>query len=348
MADAGVRHSREVWVYGTLAFAIGVAATMVVVVFVARGAIRTAKVASPLPKVVLVAEERDGQAADWLTALVAAGADVSLVDPSQYEPGPHLLVLGSLAEVPAALAGDLRRRIEQGGGIMITGPIPPEVAELLRAGTTGVEKSDGDLRLAEQASPLLARVRPGFSTPVTGSGERLDERPFMTIDARFAEPPRAALAHWTAGRARLTWFGFTTSEDALVQVPMMAVLVRAAVRWTAGQPVSDGASGAPREISTFSPDSRLNAQDEGLGFSAERSDDDEIEVTAVHRGTESLSNPVVRVWLPPGSRSVSVQRSIFARPAATLTPVQSGNAVDVHFGRLAAGERRSCLLRVRF
>lgn len=343
MADARRRASRAVWVYGALAFAVGVAATAVVVMFLSRGAIRT-RSADPLPKVVLVANPDDEVAAGWLTALVEAGTDVAAVDPANYEPGPHLLVLGSLRSVAPAIENEVRRRVRVGGGIMIVGTIPSELADLVEATTarrTGTEQS---FQIAEQPSPVLARVRPGFGATLPPLPVVLEERPAMSVDARWESPPDAAVAHWTSGVARIVWYGAEISQQELKNIPMLAVMLRASVRWLAAQPVSDGASGDPRSVEAFADDARRHAQDQGLGVSADILDDDEIEVTVLNRGENAIPNATVRIWLPPLYESVALDESLLDRKRPALHAVGRGGAVDLHFGEIAPGERRNCTL----
>lgn len=332
---------RQVWIYGTLAFIVGVGATLIVVAFISRGAIRVAATTTPLPKVVVVAREGSGLADAWLAALAEAGLDAVAVTPERYQPAQDLLVLCSVEVDHPVLASEIRRRIDDGGGIILTGAVPPQASSLLRAEVSEGAISDPQLVVTERPSPLLARIRPGFRAAAAPTRHPvLEEHRAVSVDARWAAPARAAIAHWTVGRARVAWFGFRPSRDELEEVPMLAVLTRAALRWTVGQPVSDGAAGPTRDVATFSERARINAQDLGFGFSAEPAGDDQIELLVVNRGEQALENPRVRLWLPPGWDRVALRTPIFTRKEARLTAAGSGGALDVHLPALAPLEER--------
>lgn len=347
MAEGRTTAGREVWVYGLLAFAIGVAATLIVALFLSRGAIRSPAVSTPLPRAVIVAQADDPVAQAWLTALVEAELDTAYVEPQRYEPGDHLLVIVSLASNHSAITAEVRRRISAGGGIILVGEVPSAVAELIGTTARSADVQTAVVRTSERASPLLARVRPGIELPAAPAPRAvLEETPAMVVDARWTEPPAAAIAHWTNRRARIAWFGTTLEDQDLRNVPMLGVLVRAATRWAAGQPISDGALRQEREGEPFSAASRQLAQDHGLGYSAQRSRNDEIEVVVVNRGTESLSNAQVRIWLPADVRSAGIGREMLRTPDATLTEADGGDAVDLHIPSIEPSERRSYRLEL--
>lgn len=339
MSEARAIVSRTVLIYGTLAFVVGAAAALVLALFISRGAIRKPATAAPLPKAVVVAPNGERTAEAWITALTAAELDATLVEPQNYVGGDHLLILGSLDGNHAAITSEVKRRIASGGGIVVIGQIPSAVADLLGVRARDESVTQPQLQIGERSTPLLARVGPGLQLPADAAAHPiLEESPEITVDARWAGPPSAAIAHWMRGAARVAWFGIAVDASSLERTPPIAVIVRAATRWAAGQPISDGAIRSRSEVSSFDAASRQEAQTRGLGYSADQIDTDELDVLVVNRGAEAIRNAQVRIWLPAGARSAAIDPPLFFGSDATLQDAGEG-AYDLMVPSIRPGER---------
>jgi len=95
----------------------------------------------------------------------------------------------------------------------------------------------------------------------------------------------------------------------------------------AGQPVSDGAVGAPRTAKTLTAAARKEARDNGFAFSVDRAKDlSLLTVRMIDRGGRPLANPTLKIWMPPRVTKVALAGDMIMRRNATLTSVPEEGA----------------------
>lgn len=274
----------------------------------------------PLPKVAVVS--RSPSAPGWVKLLSRAEMPSTLVDEQPVE-GVVLLcdARGALAFVGRASALDLRTE----------------------AGT-----SDATMRLSEAVSPVLARLDPGREIrSARGPVPFLEETSRMVIDARWSGNARAVIMHMEEGGRRYLWFGF--DPNAIGEDRHLLMLLRAAFRWVDAQPVSDGAVGAPQIAKTLTPAARLEARRAQFAFSVDslKSHDDMLTIRMTNRGKAPLSNPTVKIWLPPHVTRVELAGDIIMRRNATVIGVPEDRSCLVSLPRLEPHRERVIKLKIK-
>ena len=208
--------------------------------------------------------------------------------------------------------------------------------------------SDGAIKLGENASPVLARLNPGLALLVRPVPVALlKESPRMAVDARWATNSRAVAMHIEIDGGRYLWFGF--DPDALLRDddPSLMVLLRSAFRWVAGQPVSDGAVGAPQNAKTLTPDARREARQNGFAYSVDRAPNPRmLTVRMINGGGRPLPNPTVKVWMPPGVTKVALAGNAFMTRNATLSGDPGEGACLISLPSLTRNEDRVLKLEI--
>lgn len=301
-----------------------------------------------LPKITVVTSDAHSRlAAAWVTLLTRAEMQATLVPLDKFDPIEGVVVFCEVPEIPPQLAQLLHKFVQHGGAIAFVG-VPPStpIGSLQMTAESGM--SDASIRLSESVSPTLARLNPGYElqsrrAPVA----LLKESPRMVVDARWSESARAAVMHVEDDGARSVWFGF--DPDALVRKddPQLLLLLRTTFRWVSGQPVSDGAVGAPQLAKTLAPDARREARASHFAFSVDRTTrGNSLSIRMTNRGKGPIENPTVMVWLPPRVKRVALGGDFLMRRNATLTGVPAEGACLISLPSLTRNEDRVMKLRV--
>ena len=301
----------------------------------------------PLPKVTIVTADASSRlAASWVTFLTRAEMSPTLVPLEKFDPIEGVVVFCEVPRISPQLASTLDTFIRRGGAIAFVGTPPATpIGKLQFSADTG--KSDGKFKLSETVSPVLARLNPGYEIATHADEVAfLKESPRMFIDARWSENARAAIMHMEAEGGRYLWFGFDPDDLVIAKDLQLMALMKSAFRWAAGQPVSDGAVGAPQVAKTLTPAARRDARG-AFSFSADRmKDGDSFRVYMTNRGKQVLPNPTVKIWLPPRVTEVALAGDIIMRRNATLTSVPGENACLVSLPSLASNEQRMLKLKI--
>ena len=302
----------------------------------------------PLPKVTVVTADSNSRlAAAWVQFLTRADMAPTLVPLEKFDPIEGVVIFCQVPSISPQLATMLDTFVHRGGAIAFVG-IPPLTPIGRLQLNVDVGTSDPSFRLSETVSPLLARLNPGYEVQ-TRPGEiaMLKESPRMFIDARWAKNARAAIMHMEEGGGRYLWFGFNPDDLVIAEDVQVTALMKSALRWAAGQPVSDGAVGAPQVAKILTPDARRRARSDQFTFSVDRiRDHDEFRVLMTNRGKRPLDNPTVKVWLPPSVTEVALSGDLIMKRNATLTSVPGESACLVSLPSLARNEQRVLKLRV--
>lgn len=300
-----------------------------------------------LPTVTVVTHDpKSDLAASWVQLLTRAEMAPTLVPLETFDPIEGVVVFCDVPRIPPRLAALLDEFVRRGGALVFVGT-PPETpigAFRLRSepGT-----SDAAFRLGENASPVLARLVPGSEIRTERTGVALlKESPRMRVDARWSDSARAAIMHMEADGGRYLWMGF--DPRALSgQDGQLMLLLRTAFRWVAGQPVSDGAIGAPQSARTLDPDSRREARENRLTFSVDPTGKKNVfTVRMMNRGGAPVSNPTVKVWLPPRVTHVSLGGNFILNRGAVLTGSPEDGACVISLPALTRNEERTLSLRI--
>jgi len=115
----------------------------------------------------------------------------------------------------------------------------------------------------------------------------------------------------------------------------------------AGQPVSDGAVGAPRTAKTLTAAARKEARDNGFAFSVDRAKDlSLLTVRMINRGGRPLANPTLKIWMPPRVTKVALAGDMIMRRNATLTSVPEEGACLMSLPLLTRNEERVLKLEI--
>jgi len=301
----------------------------------------------PLPKVTVVTADANSRlAAAWVTFLNRAEMPATLVPLEKFDPIEGVVVFCQVPKISPELADVLDKFVHRGGAIAFVG-IPPETPIGRLQFTVDIGQSDPSFKLAETVSPILARLNPGYEVDAhPGEVAFLKESPRMTVDARWSNKARAAIMHMEEGGGRYLWFGFNPDSLIVAKDVQLMVLMKSAFRWAAGQPVSDGAVGAPQVAKTLTPDARRSARAD-FSFTVDRMRDrDEFRVMMTNRGKSTLANPTVKIWLPPSVMEVALTGDVIMRRNVTLTPVPGEAACLVSLPSLARNEQRMLKLKV--
>lgn len=301
----------------------------------------------PLPKITVVTRSADSPvAAAWVQLLTKAELQPTLVPLETFDPIEGVVVFCDVDEVPPRVAAAVDDFVKHGGAVAFVG-MPPKtpIGRLHLIADRGT--SDTALRFAETVSPVLARLTPGHDVQVRRTNVALlKETPRMFVDARWRDNARAAVMHLEQDGSRYVWFGFDPGtlvyDDAQV-----FLLLRTAFRWVAGQPVSDGAVGAPQLAKTLTPEARREARANRFAWSVDRAHRPGLlTIRMQNRGGVPLVNPTVKVWLPPRVAQVELAGDIIMNRNATLTGVPEEGACLVSLPRLTRNEDRVMKLRI--
>ncbi len=322
--------------YGAIAVIAIAAGALAIWSFIERQSLVI--VNEPLPKVTVVTRDPNSRlAAAWVRLLTRAELSPNLVSIDAFDEAEGVVVLCDSGAVPARL----------GHAIVIAGAPPAgHVGPFQLAADSGM--SDDALHLAESASPVLARLTPGTEVATRrGPVALLKETPHMMVDARWRTSARAAIMHLDDGTSRCVWFGFDPDSLAAADDPHLLLLIRTAFRWAAGQPVSDGAVGAPAVAAQFGPEARKKAREERFAFSADRLANPRLlSIRMTNRGTLPLENPTVKVWLPPNVSQVELAGDLIMKRGAVLRADPDETACSVSLRSLGQNEDRVLKLRV--
>ena len=152
--------------------------------------------------------------------------------------------------------------------------------------------------------------------------------------------------HEEISGARYLWFGI--DPDSVVRdETQLYVMLRTAFRWAAGQPVSDGACGTPQTAKTLTPDARQDAREQRFIFSVDRSKDPNLlTVRMINGGGRPLTNPTVKVWMPPRVTKVALGGDVIMRRNATITGVPEEGACLISLPSLTRNEERVLKLEI--
>jgi hypothetical protein len=301
----------------------------------------------PLPKITVVTvDPRSRLAAAWVRLLTRAEMNPTLVPLETFDPIEGVVVFCDIAEIPPRLADLLEEFVHRGGALAYVGSPPrTPIGPFHLSADPGM--SDALIKLGENASPVLARLNPGLALPVRpGPVSLLKESPRMVVDARWANNSRAVAMHVEIDGGRYLWFGL--DPDALLRdEPQLMVLLRSAFRWVAGQPVSDGAVGAPQSAKTLTPDARREARQKGFAFSVDRSPNPRmLTVRMINGGGIPLPNPTVKVWMPPRVTKVALAGNVFMTRRATLSGDPAEGACLISLPSLTRNEDRVLKLEI--
>ena len=301
----------------------------------------------PLPKVTVVTlDPRSRLAASWVRLLTDSQLNPTLVPLDAFDPIEGVVVFCDIPDIPPRLAALLDEFVRRGGALVFVGN-PPRTPIGNFHITADIGTSDSEVKLSENASPLLTRNKPGETLRFEpGPVFFLKETPRMMVDARWGESSRAVIMHQEIDRGRYLWFGF--DPDALSgDSTGVKLVLRSAFRWVSGQPVSGGAIGAPQLAKTLAASARVEASDKGFDFSVDRTRNANVfTIRMINRGGAPLANPTVKIWLPPRVTKVALAGDFIMRRTATLTGIPEEGACLVSLAGLARNEDRVMKLRI--
>jgi len=333
-------------IYGLVVGAVVIVGAVAIWAFIDKQSLVIAP--EPLPKITVVtADSRSRLAAAWVRVLTKAELPATLVPLETFDPIEGVVVFCDVPKIPQRLDDALAEFTRRGGSLAFVGA-PPEtpIGRIHLVAETG--KSDSAMRLSEAVSPVLARLNPGAEIATRiGDVAMLKESPRMNVDARWRDNSRAAVMHLEADGARYLWFGIDPSALANPDDRQLLLLLRTAFRWVAGQPVSDGAVGAPQLANTLTPDARREARANRFAFTVDRLPNRrQFGIRMMNRGGVPLQNPTVKIWLPPGVTQVALAGDFIMRRNATLTGVPEEGACLVSLPSLTRNEDRVMKLRI--
>ncbi len=308
--------------------------------------------AEPLPRVAIVtSDEASKLAASWIAILTQSGFAPTLVPATRFAVFDGVIAICDLTSPGADLLSQIDEHLAAGKGLAILGspagsanPTSPFLGL-----TTSKGETDNVIQLAAAVSPVLARVTPSYEFGTAhGKAFILQETAEMTVDARWKTSSRAAVAHFTRGDGRVVWFGFNPAALYNPKDRQLGLFMRTAFRWSAGQPVSEGAVGTPPVARALTPDARNDARAKRLSFSVDRlQKEGTFTVRLYNKGKENLQNPTVRFWLPPKTSNVTLSGGFLARRKVTLHPVPEGDSVLITLPSLAPNEDRILKLKAQ-
>lgn len=304
-------------------------------------------VPAPLPKVTVVtADPTSKLAASWVTLLSKAELPATLVPVEKFNPIEGIVLFCDVPSISPKVGEALQVFVRKGGAIVFVG-MPPAgaIGKLELSAEMGL--SDDSVKFSETVSPLMARLEPGFSVPFHRSQVALlKETPRMVVDARWRTSARAVVMHMEEDGARTLWLGFDPATR-LYDDRNLLLLLKTAFRWVAGQPISDGAAGAPQLAKTLTPEARREARQERFAFSVDPLPGrGTFSVRMTNRGGRVISNPTVKIWLPPRVTEVALAGDIIMRRNASLTGVPEDGACLVSLASLARNEDRVLKIKV--
>lgn len=334
--------------YGIVSVLVLIAGSLTLYSFFERNMLVQKVAPEALPAVTVVADDPSSKlAAAWVDLLTRSDFAPTLVAAANFQPVDGLLALCDVSQLTPELRRAVDARLQSGGGVVVLGA-PPKGKAVAALEASSIPSS-GVIRFADAAAPTLARVQPGHevgarSTPVAV----LEETPHMTVDARWSGNSRAAVAHFEHGKGRVLWFGFDPSALYYPADRQLALLLRASMRWVAGQPVSDGAIGTPAIAKALAPAARIDARLKKFSFSVDRLEGNELlSLRIVNRSNQTLANPTVKIWLPPGATEARFRGSFLARRKVQISRAEGENAAIVSLPQLAPFEERVLKLAVQ-
>lgn len=338
---------RHLFFYGSILAAVVVIGLYAIWAFIEQQSVVIQP--EPLPKVTVVTSRSGSQlGAAWVRLLNAAELQATLVPLETFDPIEGVVIFCDVETISPRLAALLEEFVRRGGALAFVGAPPQTNIGRFRLFYDEAEVGGG-VRLSEHVSPVLARLVPGYVIPTrTGRVAVLKETPRMVVDARWRENERAAAMHVEMDGARYLWFGLDPRLLPSKPDATLALMLRTAFRWVAGQPVSDGAIGDPQSAKTLTPTSRRKARSNGFGFSVDRlrNRDDVFSVRMVNRGGIPLANPTVKLWVPPDVTKVAFSGSFVMFRDASLTGIPEDGTVLVSLPRLRRNEDRIMKLQV--
>ena len=338
--------SKHLLVYGAMLVLVAVVGAVAIWSFIEQQSIVIKP--EPLPKVTVVTARSGSQlGAAWVRLLNSAELQATLVPLETFDPIEGVVVFCDVEEIPPRLATLLQEFVARGGAISFVG-VPPRTPIGRFRLFYDVGEVNGNVQLSEHVSPVLARLVPGYVVPTrSGTVALLKETPRMVVDARWRDSERAAIMHVEHDGARYLWFGFDPRQLLPKKDATLHLLLRTAFRWVAGQPVSDGSIGDPQSAKTFTPTARREARRDGFGFSVDRMrKDDFFSIRMINRGGVPLSNPTVKLWVPPGVTKVAFSGSFIMYRDASLTGIPEDGTVLVSLPRLRRNEDRVMKLQI--
>ena len=339
---------RVVLFYGIAGSAVAVVAAAVLYSWFARQMLAASIVAEPVPSVVLVADDGSDRAAAWVRLLNDAKVPTKFVGTSSTAPVQDVIAICEPGDLSEGMRREVERRLAGRRGIVLVGAVPPALAQLVGFGTEPHE-SGGLLEIGDQASPVLARVTPSHQTwfaPFPGAV--VVETPQMQIDARWRETSRAAIAHFTTpSGTRILWLGFDPASMRRGRDAQLELMLRTALRWVDGQPVTEGAAGEFAAAQTIAVGARSEARRRRLIYSADRVASRKLlSIRLQNRSGEAIPNPAVRVWLPTGKGMPELAGSWFSRRRVSVQHDPAERSVTLTLPALGPHEER--LLALRF
>jgi hypothetical protein len=345
----GRHQPRVAWkhlaVYGLIAVAVVVVGALAIWSFVERQSLII--LPEPLPKVTLVTRDSSSRlAAAWVRLLTRADLNPTLVVLENFNPIEGVVVFCDIPEIPPRLSEVLNDFVRRGGALAFVGTPPKTpIGKFHISADEGM--SDPVIQVSETASPVLTRITPGVTIrSEVVPAALLRETPRMRVDARWAQNSRAVMMHMEIDRGRYLWFGL--DPDALVSGNgELMLILRSAFRWVAGQPVSEGAVGVPRPATTLSAARRREARQNGFAFSVDRAAKPGLfTVRMINRGGQPLSNPTVKIWLPPRVTKVVLAGDFIMKRNAKLVGIPEEGACVISLPSLTRNEDRVMKLRV--
>lgn len=335
------RDWRPIVFYATVSLLVLVIAVFVLWTFFEKQALQREIAAESLPKIAVIYDAPEARlAAAWVSVLTDAGFSATLVPQESDTPtGESLPALCSSTPLPPRLRTFINGRLAEGEGLLILGSSPPRLLAPLK---TTVAKSSGAIRIVKSPSPIVARVQPEYEIGASSVDvHTIEETPAMSVDARWSNDSRAAVAHFGIDRARVVWLGFDPGALWVPKDRQLAVLLRAALRWVAGQPVSDAAIGGIAEAKALNAAARVAARKQKLAFSVDRLDDrGGLIVRVINKGAARLENATVKVWLPPRASRCHLAGSFMLRRGVVLSSDPVERAVLVTTPTLEPYETR--------
>jgi hypothetical protein len=302
----------------------------------------------PLPKVTIVTEDpRSRLGAAWVNLLTSAELPATLVPLEHFDPIEGVVVLCDIERLPKGLPELLNKFTQRGGVVAFVGRPPLDPIGRIKV-SADAGTSDAVMRFSEALSPALARLNPGYEVGARrGPVHFLNETPRTTVDVRWRESARAAIAHWEVEGTRVLWFGFDPDALASRDDRQLKALLRTSFRWVAGQPVSDGACGAVSDAKTLTPAARRLARSMQLSFSVDPlPKPGRFSIRMTNRGKLPIENPTVKVWLPANVTSVNLGGDYIMNRHVTLIGVPEEGAALVSLPTLGRNEERIMKLEV--
>jgi hypothetical protein len=340
------RHNwRALFFYGIVSVLVLAGGVAIVLSFLETQRLRSRIAAEPLPRVmVLTHDDSSRLAAAWVSTLTESGFKATLVSFENFRPvAGDLLAICSSAPIPPAAAAAVQSSLQQGRGVVVLGDFP---APLDRFRTTSM-MSAGPVRLGQAVSPVLARIEPQHEIGTRDATVSvIEETPEMVVDARWGVSAKAAIAHWSADGGRMLWMGFDPGALHFAKDRQLSLLLRTALRWVDGQPVSDGASGAAASAKALEVTARIDARRKRLSYSVDRlNDKGSLAVRMVNKGKQPIENATIKIWLPPESKQCNVVRHFWKDRDVALANAGDEHAVTVTVPRLSPNEDRVLQLR---